>query len=79
MRFNLFFNFQQAYHQSAATLRTFEPLRLPVLVAGPHGYSASPIEYFFSLLKSTQLNDQYLHLGKSNFDNVARIVTARAA
>ena len=49
-----------------------------MLLAGPHGYSASPIEYYFSLLKSTQLNEQCLPLGKTNFDNVVQMVVKRA-
>ena len=52
-------------------------LQLPVLFCGPHGYSASPIELFFSLLKSTNLNTENCPLGKANFKNVVEIVIRR--
>ena len=47
-----------------------ETLQLPILLVAPHGYSASPIELFFSLLKRTNLNENRLPLGKKDFSNV---------
>ena len=52
-------------------------LQLPILICGPHGYSASPIELFFSLLKSTNLNTENKPLSKANFKNVAQMVIRR--
>ena len=47
------------------------------MLVAPHGYSASPIELFFSLLKATNLNEARLPLGKSNFGNIVQIVLQR--
>ena len=55
-----------------------ETLQLPVMFVGPHGYSASPIELLFSLLKATNLNEAGLPLGKANFRNVVQTVLQRA-
>ena len=54
-----------------------ETLQLPILLVAPHGYSASPIELFFSLLKRTNLNEDRLTLGKKDFSNVVQIVLNR--
>jgi hypothetical protein len=54
-----------------------ETLQLPILLVAPHGYSASPIELFFSLLKRTNLNEDRLALGKKDFSNVVQIVLNR--
>ena len=53
-------------------------LQLPILLVASHGYSASPIELFFSLLKRTNLNENALPLGKKDFANVVQIVLNRA-
>ena len=53
-----------AYHVSASTLKLFKDLRIPVCFLGPHSYNVAPCELFFSFLKSTHLNPEFLPLGK---------------
>ena len=54
----------QSYHQSEHAQRVMETLQLTILLVAPHGYGASPIELFFSLLKRTNLNEAKMPLEK---------------
>ena len=52
------------YHNSKATLKTFEDLNLPIMFTGPHSYDASPCELFFAQFKSVDINPRHLPMGK---------------
>ena len=52
------------YHNSKATLKTFESLNFPILFTGPHSYDASPCELFFAQFKSVDINPRHLPMGK---------------
>ena len=52
------------YHNSSATLKTFESLKLPIMFTGPHSYDASPYELFFAQFKSVDINPRHLPMGK---------------
>ena len=52
------------YHKSAASLKLFEDLLVPVIYTGPHSYDASPVELFFAAFKAVDVNPRHVKTGK---------------
>ena len=43
------------YHNSNATMKLFESLRIPVMFFGPHSYNTAPCELFFAQQKKIRI------------------------
>ena len=52
------------YHVAKESLMFMKQLGWRVIVSAPYSYASSPIELFFALLKSTDLNPSALPAGK---------------
>ena len=46
------------YFTSSETKQTCEELKIPVFLLAPYGYLMQPIELFFGVLKSSNLNPE---------------------
>ena len=53
-----------SYHRSKETRNYLANKGVKVVIGGPYAFSAAPIEYFFSALKSVDLNPEGLRTGK---------------
>ena len=53
-----------SYHTSEYMLQFYKNQRLPILITGPHSYSASPVELFFAAFKQNDVNPRGLPTGK---------------
>ena len=53
-----------SYHDSEETRETLSELAVPILYFGPYSYLIAPIELFFGLLKSQDLNPDQQKTGK---------------
>ena len=52
------------YHRSAETHNFLCNLGVKVVMGGPYGYQAAPIESFFAALKNSDLNPELMKTGK---------------
>lgn len=62
------------YHASAAFYDMAAGLKLPIIFSGPHSYDSAPVELWFSMFKRGNLNPMRVKTGKSNFDEIVRMV-----
>ncbi len=53
-----------SYHRSKETHNYLASKGVKVVIGGPYAFAAAPIEYFFSAIKSTDLNPEGLKTGK---------------
>ena len=53
-----------SYHRSAETRNYLANIGVKTMISGPYGYELAPIEKFFALLKSTNLNPGMVQTGK---------------
>lgn len=53
-----------AYHRSESVMKVYKRLRIPVMFFGAHSYNVAPVELFFALFKSIDINPRHLPLGK---------------
>ena len=53
-------------------------MKIPTLFTGAHSYAASPIELWFAVLKTVDLNPRKQPMGKAHFENVVQAVIRRA-
>ena len=52
------------YHKSAAVLKLFRDLKIPIIFSGPHSYSAAPCELWFGAFKRADINPRRVKTGK---------------
>lgn len=52
------------YHTSAATLKLFKDLSLPICFTGPHSYDSAPVEKMFAHFKAADINPNRLPMNK---------------
>jgi len=52
------------YHNSKATMKLLEVLKIPVLFTGPHSYAGVPCELWFSAFKSKDVNPRKVPTAK---------------
>ena len=52
------------YHRSDETHNFLSNIGIKTVMGGPYGYEAAPIEGFFALLKSKNLNPEFESTGK---------------
>ncbi len=53
-----------SYHRSKETHNYLASKGVKVVIGGPYAFAAAPIEYFFSAIKSADLNPEGLKTGK---------------
>lgn len=51
------------YHRSANVRARLHELKVPLMYLGPYHFRMAPIEIFFSIMKSHDLNPLGSHLG----------------
>ena len=66
------------YHASKAFYDMSAGLKLPIIFSGPHSYDAAPCELWFAAFKRKDINPRRVPTGKSNFNEVVRLVVERA-
>ena len=52
-------------------------LRVPISMMGPYSYDAAPAELFFAAFKRADVNPGKIPLGRTHFNDVARLVVNR--
>ena len=52
------------YHTSDITLKAMKELKIPIMFLGPNSYNTAVCELLFAAIKSTDLNQERLALGK---------------
>ena len=53
-----------SYHQSDATLKLVEELKMPIIITGPHSYDIALCELWFALFKKVNINPRKVKTGK---------------
>ena len=53
-----------SYHQSDATLKLIEELKMPVIITGPQSYDIAPCELWFAMFKKVNINPRRVKTGK---------------
>jgi len=53
-----------SYHQSDATLKLIEELKMPIIITGPHSYDIAPCELWFAMFKKVNINPRRVKTGK---------------
>ena len=53
-----------SYHDSEDTRQALSEMQVPIIYFGPYSYLIAPIELFFGLLKSHDINPNQLKTGK---------------
>jgi hypothetical protein len=51
-------------HTGDTTMETLKRLKIPAIQTAPYSFSACPVELFFGRFKSTNINPNFLPLGK---------------
>ena len=54
------------YHKNPETIAWMQSLGMRVLVAGPYGFQAMPVEMVFAYLKQVDINPQNVQTGKKS-------------